>query len=58
MINKGAFSIGNVNISVEQRFCQEIQYRIAHYDHFYSPSNPTVKYQISNNCFVLSFDLE
>ena len=34
MIKKGAFYIDNVNILAEQRFCQEIQHRIAQYDHF------------------------
>ena len=56
MIKKGTFTIYNVNISFEQKFCQEIQYRIAHYDHYHSPKNPTVEYQISNNRFVLTFD--
>ena len=56
MIKKGTFSIGNVNISVEQKCCQEFQYRIAHYDHFHSPKNPTVEYQITNDRFVLTFD--
>ena len=31
-------------------------YRITHYDNFHSPKNPTAEYQISNNCFVLTFD--
>lgn len=34
LIKKGAFYIDNVNILAEQRFCQEIQHRIAQYDHF------------------------
>ena len=56
MVKKGTFSIGNVNISVEQKFCQEFQHRIAYYDHFHSPKNPTVEYQITNDRFVLTFD--
>ena len=55
MIKKGAFSIDNVNILVEQRFCQEIRYRIAHYGHFHSLKHPTVGYQVSHNRLVLTF---
>ena len=55
MIEKGAFSIDNVNILVEGRFCQEIRYRIAHYDHFHSLKHPAVGYQVSHNCLVLTF---
>ena len=40
---------------VERRFYREIQYRIAHYDHFRLLKNTIVEYQISNNRFVLSF---
>lgn len=49
MIKKGACSTDNVNISFERRFCQEIQYRTVHYDHFHSLKNLTVEYQIFNN---------
>ena len=42
MIKKGSFFIDSVNILVERRFCQEIQYRIAHCDHFHLLKNPTV----------------
>ena len=55
MIKKGAFSTDNVNISFERRFCQEIQYRTVHYDHFHSLKNLTVEYQIFNNRFLLTF---
>ena len=55
MIEKGSFSIDNVNILVEWRFCQEIWCGIAHYDHFHLLKNPAIGYQVSQNRLVLTF---
>ena len=52
MIKKGSFSIDNVNVLVERRFCQKIQYRIAHCDHFHLLKNPTVGFR---NRLILTF---
>ena len=52
MIKNGSFFIDSVNILVERRFCQEIQYRIAHCDHFHLLKNPTVG---SRNRLILTF---
>ena len=58
MIKIRAFSIEKISISAERRFCQEIRYRIGHYDHFHLPKNPSVEYQISGNRLVLIFNYE
>ena len=56
MIKIGAFDIDNISLSAERRFCQEIWYRIGLYDHFHSPKNPSVEYQMSGNHLVLIFN--
>ena len=58
MIKIGAFDIDNISLSAERRFCQETRYRIGLYDHFHSPKNPSVEYQISGNHLVLMFNFE
>ena len=58
MIKIRAFYIDKISISTERRFCQEIRYRIGHYDHFHLPKNPSVEYQISGNRLVLIFNFE
>ena len=58
MIKIRAFYIDKISISTERRFCQEIRYRIGHYDHFHLPKNPSVEYQISGNHLVLIFNYE
>ena len=58
MIKIRAFDIDKISASTKQRFHQEIPYRIGHYDHFHSPKNPSVEYQISINRPVLIFNFE
>ena len=54
----GTFDIDKISVSVERRFCQEILYTIGHFNHFHSPKNPSVEYQISGNRLVLIFSFE
>lgn len=54
----GTFDIVKISVSVERRFCQEIPYTIGHFNHFHSPKNPSVEYQISGNRLVLIFSFE
>ena len=58
MIKHKTFYVDNVNLSVRRWFCQKIQYKIGHYDHFHSSKNARVEYQMSNNRLVLSFVLD
>ena len=55
MIKQQTLYVDNVNLLIEQSFCQQIQNRLGHYDHFHLPKNPTVEYHMSNNRLIVSF---